>query len=329
MLVNRRRAIARIAVSASGASVIGVSAFAATWPSRPTTVVVPVSAGGAADALARSWAEYMTRALGNPVIVENKPGANGTVAATYVAKQPADGYTLLFGSTSNMSLNRFSYKSLPYDAKKDFDPVLMLATSSQVFVANPASGIRTLDDLVRLARASPGRISYGSAGKGNTTHLNVEYVAQHFGLQLTHVPYKGAAPAMIGVVAGETQFMCDAIVTASVQAQAGKVVPFLVIGAKRSPAFPSTPTILEAGMKDYPVGGWYGVMAPKGVARQIVDRLNSETVKFWNDPQVKGRMQALYMDRTDEMGPEAVARMMEREAAVWGPLIAKLGIQND
>ncbi|MCV0437736.1 MAG: tripartite tricarboxylate transporter substrate binding protein [Hydrogenophaga sp.] len=331
MKPNRRAALTRLSLlaCASAALLSPTVAMAQDYPKRPITAVVPVAAGGAFDALARTWADYLSKSMGSPVVVDNKTGANGSVAAAYVAKQPADGYTLLFGSTSNMSLNPFSYKSLPYNPTRDFDPVLMLANSSQVLVANPDSGIKSLDDLVRLAKAKPGTINFGSAGKGNSTHLYVEYVAQHFGLDLVHVPYRGAAPSLQGVMAGDTQFMSDAIVTAAAQSKAGKVVPIAVFGAKRSPALPQVPTILELGVKDFPIGGWYGVMAPKGTPRAVIDRLNAETRKFWADPAVKARMDSLYMEPLEDSGPEAVARMMKREGEVWGPIITRLGIQNE
>lgn len=331
MTPNRRGVLARLSLLACASVGLLLPALSAAqdYPKRPITAVVPVAAGGAFDSLARAWADHLSKSMGAAVVVDNKTGANGSVAAAFVAKQPADGYTLLFGSTSNMSLNPFSYKALPYNPTRDFDPVLMLANSSQVLVANPNSGIKSLDDLVRLAKAKPGTINFGSAGKGNSTHLYVEFVAQHFGMDLVHVPYRGAAPALLGVMAGDIQFMSDAIVTASTQAKLGKVVPIAVIGAKRSPALPQVPTILELGVKDFPIGGWYGVMAPKGTPKAVIERLNAETRKFWADPVVQAAMAKLYMEPLEEMGPEAVSRMMQREAAVWGPIIKRLDIQNE
>lgn len=328
---KRRGALARLStlVFASTTLLLPSLATAQDYPKRPITAVVPVAAGGAFDALARAWADQVSKSIGVPVVVDNKTGANGSVAASFVAKQPADGYPLLFGSTSNMSLNPFSYKSLPYNPTRDFDPVLMLASSSQVLVANPNSGIKSINDLVRPAKEKPGVLNFGSAGKGNSTHLNVEFIAQHFGLDVTHVPYRGAAPALMGVMAGDTQFMSDAVVTASIQAKLGKVVPIVVFGARRSRALPDVPTILEVGVKDFPIGGWYGLMAPKGTPKAVIERLNAETKKFWADPAVKTRMEGLYMEPLEDSGPEAVTRVMQREAAVWGPIITKLGIQNE
>lgn len=299
------------------------------YPTKAITLVVPVAAGGAADALARAWAEQAGKSMGQPVVVDNRPGANGSVAASYVAKQAPNGYTLLFASTSNMSLNPFSYKSLSYDPVKDFDPVLMLAGTSQVLVTNAASGIHSLDDLVKAAKAKPGGLDFGSAGKGNSTHLNVEFLAQHYGLRMTHVPYKGAAPAMVGLIGGETQLVADAVVSVVPQVKSGRVVPLVIFGSQRSPAFPDVPTVYEAGLKDYPAGGWYGLMAPRGTPKEVIARLNQETGKFWADPAVKQRMAALYMDPPTALGPDAVTRTMKKEAAVWGPVIVQLGIQND
>ena len=304
-------------------------AAAADYPERSVTVVVPVAAGGAADALARTWADYMGRAWGKAVVVDNKPGANGGLAAGHVAKQPANGYTLLFGSTSNMSLNPFSYPKLNYDPQRDFEPVLMLATTGQVLVTSSATGIKTLDDLVKLARSKPGALNFGSAGKGNSTHLYVEYVLAHHGIEATHVPYKGAAPALNALLAGETQFGSDAITSVLPQVRSGRVVPLLVFGAHRSAALPTVPTVDEAGMKDFPPAGWYGLMAPKGTPRAVLDLLLSHTQKFWADPQVQARLLELQMVQPAAMGPEAVRQAMQREAQVWGPIIRRLDIQND
>lgn len=317
-------------VACCAAAVAHLPAHAqAAYPAKPITAVVPLPAGGAADSLARVWAEYMSKALGQPVIIENLPGANGGVAAAHVAHQPANGYTLLFGSTSNMSLNPFSYKSLTYDPVKDFDPVLMLATTVQVLVTSPATGIKTFDDLLTKARAEPGVLNYGSAGRGNSTHLNVEYVAQHYKLQMQHIPYKGAAPAMVGLLGGETQITSDAITSVMPQARIGKIVPLLLFGEKRSAALPNVPTVHEVGMKDFPATGWYGLMAPKGTPKEVVTRLNEETRKFWADPTIQARMQTLYMEPPTAFGPDAVAQTMREEAKVWGPIIQRLGVRND
>ncbi|MEJ8851409.1 tripartite tricarboxylate transporter substrate binding protein [Variovorax rhizosphaerae] len=318
-----------LAAAALMAANFASPAIAQPYPSKPITVVVPVAAGGAADALARAWAAAVGKTLGTSVVVDNKPGANGTLAASYVVKQPANGYTIFFGSTSNMSLNPFSYKSLNYNPTRDFDPVTMLATTSQVLVASTASGIKSLDDLVRVARAKPGSVDFGSAGKGNSTHLYVQFVADAYGLDLVHVPYKGAAPAMMGLLAGETSVVSDALSSVVPQVKTGKITPLAIFGRHRSAALPNVPTIYEAGVKNFPEAGWYGLVVPKGTPPEVIATLNAATAKFWADPETKSSLAALYMDPPTSLGPEGVRKAMAEEASVWGPIITRLGIQND
>lgn len=304
-------------------------AQASSYPTRPISAYVPVAAGGAADAVARAWAAFVGKELGTTIVVENKPGANGSIAAAFVAKQPADGYALLFGSTSNMSINPFSYKTLSYSPTRDFTPVTMLAATAQVLVANAKTGIKSVQDLVAAAKAKPGTLNYGSAGVGNSTHLNVAFLARHFDLQMNHIPYKGAAPAMMDLVGGQTDITADALSGAMPQIRLGKVVPLVVFSKTRVPQLPDTPTIFEIGATDYPSDGWYGLMAPKGTSPEIVQKLTQATRKFWADPAVHAQMAELYMTPPAELGGEAVARAMQREATVWGPIVQSLGIRNE
>jgi len=319
------------AASVAGAVLAPLASFAAQadYPVKPVSVVVPVSAGGAADALARAWASYVGKAIGGTVIVENKPGANGSIAAAFVAKQPADGYSLLFGSTSNMSLNPFSYKTLAYNPVRDFDPVTMIAGTSQVLVTNAATGIKSVDDLVKVAKSKPGVLNYGSAGMGNSTHLNVAFLAQHFGLDMSHVPYKGAAPAMMDLVGGQIDLTADALTGAIPQIKTGKAVPLVVFGTQRVAELPNVPTIYEVGARDFPSDGWYGLMAPKGTPPAVLARLTDATQRFWADPEARAQMAQIYMLPPATFGGPAVAEAMQREAATWGPIIKRLGIQND
>ncbi len=323
---TQRRAtmLAVLALSLAPAWSFGQTAF----PTKPITLIVPLSAGGAADALGRVWSEYAARNLGATVIVDNKPGANGALAAGYVAKQPADGYTLLMATASNMALNAFSYKTLPYKAS-DFDGVALLATTSQVLVANPASGIKSVDDLVKKAKAKPGEVAFGSAGKGNSTHLNVEILARHYGLEMMHVPYKGAMPALMGVIGGETQFMCDAITSAVVQSKAGKVVPLAIFGPARSPALPGVPTVTELGIKEFVGGGWYGLAAPAGTPKAVIEHLNAVTNAMWADPATRAKLSAIFMTQLPDKGVGALKAYAERDAKLWGPLITQMDIRNE
>ncbi|ALM87259.1 ABC transporter substrate-binding protein [Bordetella sp. N] len=318
-----------MAISAVLALGAGRSAHATEWPTRPVSVFVPVAAGGAADALARAWAAYAGKAIGGTIVVENKPGANGSIAAAYVAKQPADGYNLLFGSTSNMSVNPFTYAQLAYNPTKDFTPVTKVAGTSQVLVANPATGIRNVEDLVKQAKAKPGKLNYGSAGIGNSTHLNVAFLADHFGLQMSHVPYKGAAPAMMDLIGGQIDLTSDALSGAIPQIKTGKAVPIVLFGAERDPLLPDVPTIAEVGAKGFPGDAWYGVMAPAGTPPAIVERLTEATRKFWADENVRKQMAEIFMTPPKELGPQSVAQSMKQEAAVWGPIVKRLDIRND
>lgn len=325
----RRRALATALGAAATLSLLPASGLAqAAFPNKPVTLVLPLAAGGAADALGRIWAEYASRQLGVPVVVDNRAGANGAVAAAYVAKQPADGYTLLMATMSNMALNQFTYKSLAYKAS-DFDGVGMLATTSQVLVANAGAGLRSVDELVQRARAKPGELAFGSAGTGNSTHLNVEILARHHQLKLIHVPYKGAAPALVGVIGGETQMMVDAVTSAVPQSRAGKVTPLLVFGPARIDAFPNVPTAAEIGIPQVVGGGWYALATPAGTPKAVIERLHATTVGMWNDAAAKAKLEAIYMAPMADRSVGAVKAAIAQDVKVWGPLVQDLGIQLD
>ncbi|WP_051401757.1 Bug family tripartite tricarboxylate transporter substrate binding protein [Advenella kashmirensis] len=303
--------------------------MAATWPTRPVSVYVPVAAGGAADALARVWGAYVSKEIGGTVVVENKPGANGSIAAAYVAKQRPDGYALLFGSTSTMSINPFTYTKLAYNPGRDFDPVTEIAVTSQILVSNPSTHIRSINELVDQAKANPGKFTYGSAGIGNSTHLNVAFLAKHFGIEMTHVPYKGAAPAMVDLVSGQVNFAADAQSGALPQIRAGKAIPLVVFGDERLPELPDVPTVAEAGVTGFPGSGWYRLMAPKGTPSHVIDRLTEATRKFWADENARKQVAELYMVGPKAFGPKPVLETMKRETRIWGPIVKSMGIRNN
>jgi tripartite-type tricarboxylate transporter receptor subunit TctC len=307
----------------------GTCVAAAEWPARAVSVYVPVAAGGAADALARVWGAYVSKQIGNTIVIENKPGANGSIAAAYVAKQRADGYALLFGSTSTMSINPFTYSKLSYNPGRDFDPVTEIAVTSQILVANPSTKIHSVKELVEQAKANPGQFTYGSAGIGNSTHLNVAFLAKHFSIELTHVPYKGAAPAMVDLVSGQVNFAADAQSGALPQIKAGKAIPLVVFGDERLPELPDVPTVAEVGVTGFPGSGWYRLMAPKGTPPEIVERLTEVTRKFWADDNARKQVADLYMVGPKAFGPEPVLKTMERETQIWGPIVKSMGIRNN
>jgi tripartite-type tricarboxylate transporter receptor subunit TctC len=299
-----------------------------TYPSKPVRLVIPQSAGGASDVLGRLYADYLAKALNQTVVVDNKPGANGVLASSFVAKQPADGYTIMIAGISYLAFNPLTYKALPYNPEKDFDGVALLTNTPFLLLSNPATNIKTLADLQKAAKANPGALNFASAGKGNSTHLIMEMLAQRLDVKLTHVPYNGTAPGMTSVIGGQTQLMADVLATGAVQAKAGKVQPIAVVGSRRAPTLPDVPTIAELGIKDFPLPGWYAVVAPAGTPRAVLERLNAETQKFLEDPQARARLDALALEPLASK-PETVKEWMRRDAKAWSPLLQQLGISND
>jgi tripartite-type tricarboxylate transporter receptor subunit TctC len=298
------------------------------WPTRPITLVVPQAPGGGTDVLGRLWADFVSKSLKNTVVVENRAGANGVVASTYVARQPADGYTVMMAGISYLAFNPFTYKSLPYNPEKDFEGVALVTNTPFLLVASPASGIKSLADLAARAKAKPGELNFSSAGKGNSTHLVMEMLGERLGVKLTHVPYNGAAKGLTAVMANEVQLMSDVLNTGAVQANAGKVTPLAVVGSRRAGSVPNVPTLAELGLKDFPLPGWYALVAPAGTPRPVVERLNAETQKFFADPAVRAKLDMLQLEPLPGK-PEAVKEWMQRDAKVWGPVITRLGISND
>lgn len=304
------------------------TAGAAGYPDKPIKLVVPQAAGGGTDVIGRLWAGYLAQQLNTPLVVENRPGANGVLASSYVAKQPADGYTVLVSGISYLAFNPHMYKDLPYQPARDFEGISLLVNTPFLLVASPKAGIHSLDELVAKAKAQPGELNFASAGKGNSTHLVVEMLAQRKGMQLTHVPYNGAAAGLTSVMADQTQVMADVLNTGAVQANAGKVIPLAVVGSRRAASVPNVPTLAELGLNDFPLPGWYALVAPKGTPPQAIARLNAETRRFFDDPAIKVRLQELQLEALPS-APETVAEWTQRDSAVWGPLIRQLGLAND
>lgn len=318
--------IAAMAVAALNISI--AHAQTAAWPSRPITLVVPQAPGGGTDVLGRLWADFVSKSMKATIVVENKAGANGVVASTHVAKQPGDGYTFMIGGISYLAFNPFTYKSLPYNPEKDFEGVALLVNTPFLLVASSESGIKSMADLVAQAKSKPDQLNFSSAGKGNSTHLVMEILAERLGVKLTHVPYNGAAKGLTAVMAGEVQLMADVLSTATVQAKAGKVTAIAAVAPNRAAGLPDVPTMAEAGLKDFPQPGWYALVAPAGTPQTIVERMNAETQKFFADPAVRARLDALNYEPLPA-GPDAVKTWMQRDAKVWGPVITRLGISND
>jgi tripartite-type tricarboxylate transporter receptor subunit TctC len=268
-----------------------VLAQAQGYPSKPIRLVVPFPPGGSADALARLVGTRLSAVLGQPVVVDNKPGAGGIVGADAVAKAAADGHTLLFANT-NIAINPSLYKSLPYDTASAFAPVIHMVNVPNLLLVAEGVKASKVSELVALAKADPKALNYASAGSGTFPHLAVELFKLHAGVSIAHIPYKGAAPALNALLAREVQVLSNDLVSATQHVKAGKIRALAITGPTRSAVFPDVPTMAEAGLKDYVAVGWQGVMVPAGTPQATINRLNIEINKVLADPEVRSGLVA-------------------------------------
>ena len=301
--IHRRRALQVLALAA--AMSVG-SAFAQAWPSKPITLVVPFPAGGTTDVLARSLAEKLQQALGQTVIVENKPGAGATLGADFVAKSKPDGHVLLVGAVHH-TIASSVYKKLPYDFQKDFAPITTIALVPNVLVVSASNPAKTVAELVVQAKAQPGKLTFGSNGNGTAQHLIGTQFENATGTELTHIPYKGSGPLVTDLIGGQITMSFDTITPVLPHIKAGKLRPLAVTTAKRASALPEVPTLAEAGVKGIDTGTWFGLLAPAATPKDVVSRLNAEAVKVIQSPDFKKRM--------DEIGAEPIGNSGEQMTA--------------
>nr|WP_114973880.1 tripartite tricarboxylate transporter substrate binding protein [Rhodoferax ferrireducens] len=283
----------------------GGSAMAQAWPSRPISLVVPFPAGGTTDVLARAVGQELSKSLGQPVIVESRPGAGATLGADYVAKAKPDGYTLLMGAVHH-TIATSVYKKLAYDFQKDLAPITTVALVPNVLVVNPNVPAKHVKELLALAKADPGKLTYGSNGNGTGQHLIGAQFEGMGGVQLLHVPYKGSGPLTTDLLGGQISMSFDTITPVLPQIKAGKLRALAVTTATRSKALPDVPTLDESGLKGFNLGTWFGVLAPAATPRDIVSRLNTEIVKIINSPEFKKKM--------DDIGAEPIGNTPEQMA---------------
>jgi tripartite-type tricarboxylate transporter receptor subunit TctC len=277
-------------------------AAAAAYPERPVTLVVPYPPGGATDIIARIVAKDLGQRLGQPVVVENKAGAGTVIGAGFVAQSAADGYTLLISSNTTFTVNPALRAKLPYDPQKSFEGVGILGTSPLVLLANPAVPARSVKDVVALAKAKPGKLAYGSFGTGTTSHIAGEMFKLAAGVDLLHVAYKGSAPAMTDLIAGQVQFTFDTNVAALPMLQSGKVKAIAVTSAKRSPSMPDVPTIAESGYPGFEMVPWVTIVAPRGLAQPVQKTLGKALADTLADAAVRGSLEKAGLDVAPQPG---------------------------
>jgi len=311
---------ARVAACALGVVFAG-AAGAAEYPDKPIHLLVPYPPGGITDVLTRSLAELMRKELGQPVIVENKPGANTAVAAQALATSPADGYTVMMAAAATVVLNPLLNAKLAYDPARDFTPVARIAETPLVLVVRTESPARTLADLIAAAKAKPADASYASTGMGSTLHLAGELLQQQTGTQMLHVPYKGSAPALNGVLGGETQFMIDSVGSSIPLIKGGKLRGVAVTSAKRLPALPDVPTVAESGVPGFDVSTWFGLLVPRQTPPAVVARLNAAVAVAVRDPAFRAQFEAVGLIVPAPIDPAAFAAFIQAETAKWAPLI--------
>ena len=315
-----------VAILVAFAGVVPVLVCAQAYPSRPVRIVVGFQAGGAVDLSSRAIGKQLTDALGQSVIVDNRPGAAGNIAADIVAKSQPDGYTLLMGNLTIAVPSLFA--RLPFDVNKDLTPVSLITNGPSVLVVHSSLPVSSVKELIAAAKAKPGHLIYGSGGLGNITHLEMVLFTNMAGIEMVHVPYKGGAPSVVGLLSGEVQMLFTSIPSVLPQITARKLKPLAVSTAKRSSALPDIPTVDEAGLRGYDASSWYGLFAPAGVSKNVLNVLSKEIVKIMQVPEVRDRFAA---DGFEPVGsrPEEFAKFMREEILKWSKIVKAGGIKGE
>ena len=307
-----RKLLLALALSAATA----VSVRADDYPSRPIRLIVPFAAGGAADSVARILGKRVGDALGQTFVIEDRGGGGGIIGTELVKNADADGYTLLLGQSGPISINPGIYTKLSYDPEKDFAPITMTTSYPYVVVVNPSLGVKTLQDLVALARRKPGELNYGTAGVGASNHLVTELFDSKAGIKMTHIPYRGTALAVADLIAGQVEVVFADPVSALSQVNAGTLIAIAVTSKERSPVAPNVPTISESGYPGFDAIAWHGIMAPVGTPPAIVEKLNTAIVKALKDPETAKVIETQSIQVVGN-SPEAFASFIKQDVAIW------------
>ena len=298
---------------------------AETFPSKPVRIIVPFAAGGPTDIVARTVGQQLTLAFGQPVVIDNRPGAGGVVGADLAAKSAPDGYTLLLCSTGAMAINPGLLPSMPYDPVRDLAPITLVVTIPYLLLVNPSYPAQSVKELLAIARAKPGQLNYGSAGNGTTSHLAMELFRSMAGIRVTHVPYKGSAPAATDLVGGQLQLLFDAPPSSLPFVRSGRLRALGISTMRRTPLLPDVPTISEAGVPGYEVLTWSGICAPAGTPRAVITRLNEAIVKGVTSRETRERFAALGADVVAN-SPDEYREFILAELAKWSRVIREAGV---
>ena len=313
--------------SAAALAALALQPASAAWPEKQISLVVPWAAGGTTDILARTVADQLGRALGQPVLVENKAGASGNIGSLAVVRAKPDGYTILFGSMSTHAMNPALMPNMPFKGVADFAPIGMLAFALNTMVVHPSIPANNVKELIAWAKANPGKLAYASAGAGSTNHISAVLLEKLGGIEMLHVPYKGGAPAVTDTVAGQTHLLFSAATQTLPHVKAGKLKLLAVTEAKRSQLLTDVPTVGET-LPGYELAVWYGAFAPPGTPREIVLRLNAEINKIMNSAEVKAKMSAIGVD-TATTTPEQFGAILAADEARYTKLIREFGIKGE
>ena len=328
------RALAIVALGVAATFAVAGAAWAqSAWPSKPVKIVVPFAPGGTTDILARAVAPELAKAFGQPFVVENRGGAGGNIGAEQVAKAPADGYTLLMGTVGTHGINKSLYTKLAYDPQKDFAPITLVAGVPNVMVMNTERarqlGINSVPDFIQYARGQTAGFNMASSGNGTSIHLAGELFKSMTGVSMTHIPYTGSAPALLGLVSGQVDVMFDNLPSAMALIKSGKLKAFAVTSAQRSAAMPELPTLEDAGqLKGFEASSWFGLLAPAGTPPEVLSRLQQETAKALNSPDIKEKLLAQGAIPSGNT-PQQFAALIDAEIKKWAAVVKASGARVD
>ena len=301
---------------------------AAQYPNKPIKMIVPFPPAGSTDLSARAVAGKLQERLGQPIVIENKPGAGGNIGGEQAAKSPPDGYTLFVGTVGTNAINSSIYSKMPFDHQKDFAPVILLSKTPNVLVVNPALPVNSVQDVIRLAKAKPNELTFASSGVGTSIHMSGELFKAMAGVQMTHVPYKGSGPMLIDLISGQVNMAFDNLSATIQHIKSGKLKPIATTGSVRAPTLPDLPTVQEAGLAGYDSTSWNAIFVPAGTPKPVIDRLNKELDAILQSPETK----KFFSDQGAEAGggsPEQLANFVKSETAKWAKVVKESGAKAD